>query len=567
MATENKYVIRLDNTVSYELNADSIIEGVETSYPYPSTSGNYANTFNDISFDEYNDALELLPTLLEVPEYYDGQLTSNHLITAIVKDRSGYVRVAPIDDLLLNKWCFNVYNGIPIYKDNIGTDYSVEDFNADKLAGTIPEHLYVLSYNEGEPVYISYPISASYNTFEVSNVASDTPPVIQHSEWSRYRNGTTLPYKPVTIDAANDNGKILSYDGTSDSIKPTTKNLAEYDPNGVIDGDPLVFDNGKIVSTDELTLENLTVADTATINHSVVQTTEQITSEEDTVVLRENAVTPVPATGAGILINNYDGNDGVLGILSDSNGTVRVGAEGEISDTYENGIFYFNSKVYQKGSGATIVGGSNDVHPTGSMLTGALAPLSEDYSKVVVMPNNDRLGLIINGDYYVTSPIVGGGVATLNITNGETIVASYSQTSDTTFIDNIDNGTDIKDTIYGYSGPVTFGTATDLQPIATREEASDLNNNDILVWNSNTNKLTHITRPTVNGAALKAVISGGVVTGYDWGSSGGNGVAFIGTRTAYETAKLIPEGQDGYIPSGSIVIITDEDEIVLGDEQ
>lgn len=565
MATENKYVIRLNNTVSYELN-DGLIEGVETSYPYPSTSGQYANTFNDISFDENNDALELLPALLEVPEYYDGHLTSNHLITAIVKDRSNYVVVAPI--WLSYKWCFSVYNGISIYKDNVGTAYSVADFNADKLAGTLPEHLYISTYNEEyETVYIPYPISASYNIFEVSDVASDTPPVIQLSEWSRYRNGTTLPYKPATI-AANDNGKILSYDSASDSIKPTTKNLAEYDPNSVTEGDPLVFDiNGKIVSTDELTLENLTVTNTATINHSVVQTTEQITSEEDTVVLRENAATPVPATGSGILISNYDGNDGVLGILSDSNGTVRVGAEGEISDTYENGIFYFNSKVYQKGSGATVVGGSNDVHPTGSMLTGTLASLSADYSKVVVMPNNDRLGLIINGDYYVTSPIVGGGVATLNITNGETVVSSYSQTSDTTFIDNIDNGTDIKDTIYGYSGPVTFGTATDLQPIATREEASNLNNNDILVWNSNTNKLTHITRPTVNGAALKAVISGGVVTGYDWGSSGGNGVAFIGTRTAYETAKLIPEGQTGYIPSGSMVIITDEDEIILGDEQ
>lgn len=565
MATENKYVIRLNNTVSYELLNDGLIEGVETSYPYPSKSGQYANNFNDISFDENNDALELLPALLEVPEYYDGHLTSKHLITAIVKDRSNYVVVAPI--WLSYKWCFSVYNGLPIYKDNIGTEYSVADFNADKLAGTLPEHLYVSTYNEEyETVYIPYPISASYNIFEVSDVASDTPPVIQLSEWSRYRNGTTLPYKPATI-AANDNGKILSYDSASDSIKPTTKNLAEYDPNSVTEGDPLVYTNGKIVSTDELTLENLTVTNTATINHSVVQTTEQITSEEDTVVLRENAATPVPATGAGILINNYDGNDGVLGILADSNGTVRVGAEGEISSTYENGIFYFNSKVYQKGSGATVVGGSNDVHPTGSMLTGTLASLSADYSKVVVMPNNDRLGLIINGDYYVTSPIVGGGVATLDITNGETVVSSYSQTSDTTFIDNIDNGTDIKDTIYGYSGPVTFGTATDLQPIATREEASNLNNNDILVWNSNTNKLTHITRPTVNGAALKAVISGGVVTGYDWGSSGGNGVAFIGTRTAYETAKLIPEGQTGYIPSGSMVIITDEDEIILGDEQ
>jgi hypothetical protein len=36
------------------------------------------------------------------------------------------------------------------------------------------------------------------------------------------------------------------------------------------------------------------------------------------------------------------------------------------------------------------------------------------------------------------------------------------------------------------------------------------------------------------------------------------GVAFKGTRSAYNTAKLIPEGSDGHIPSGALVIITDE---------
>ena len=193
MATENKHVIRLNNTVSYELEY-GIIKGVETSYPYPSTSGHYANTFNDISFDENDDPLELLPTLLEVSEYYDDHLTSNHLIAAIVKDRWNYVRVAPIN--LSSRWGFNVYNGMPVYKDNVGTEYSVADFNADKLAGTLPEHLYVSTYNGDEKVYIPYPISALYNTFEVSDVASDTPPVIQHSEWQRYRDGTLLPFKP-----------------------------------------------------------------------------------------------------------------------------------------------------------------------------------------------------------------------------------------------------------------------------------------------------------------------------------------------------------------------------------
>ena len=50
-------------------------------------------------------------------------------------------------------------------------------------------------------------------------------------------------------------------------------------------------------------------------------------------------------------------------------------------------------------------------------------------------------------------------------------------------------------------------------------------------------------------------------------NAGGNGVAFVGTRVQYETAKLIPEGQDGHIPSNSLVIITDEIDNIMGDEQ
>ena len=47
---------------------------------------------------------------------------------------------------------------------------------------------------------------------------------------------------------------------------------------------------------------------------------------------------------------------------------------------------------------------------------------------------------------------------------------------------------------------------------------------------------------------VKELIASGIVAG----------VSFIGTRAEYETAKLIPSGQEGYIPSGSLVIITDE---------
>ena len=49
--------------------------------------------------------------------------------------------------------------------------------------------------------------------------------------------------------------------------------------------------------------------------------------------------------------------------------------------------------------------------------------------------------------------------------------------------------------------------------------------------------------------------------------SSAGGLAFVGTRVQYETAKLIPEGQTGYIPSGTLVCITDENTYLKGEEK
>lgn len=49
--------------------------------------------------------------------------------------------------------------------------------------------------------------------------------------------------------------------------------------------------------------------------------------------------------------------------------------------------------------------------------------------------------------------------------------------------------------------------------------------------------------------------------------TGAGGLAFMGTRAEYEVAKLIPEGETGYIPSGTLVCITDEEAYIMAEEQ
>lgn len=54
---------------------------------------------------------------------------------------------------------------------------------------------------------------------------------------------------------------------------------------------------------------------------------------------------------------------------------------------------------------------------------------------------------------------------------------------------------------------------------------------------------------------------------YRWTSnSGSKSMSFIGTRAEYEVAKLIPEGQEGFIPSHSLIVITDEDDKLIGED-
>lgn len=71
-----------------------------------------------------------------------------------------------------------------------------------------------------------------------------------------------------------------------------------------------------------------------------------------------------------------------------------------------------------------------------------------------------------------------------------------------------------------------------------------------------------------NGKYIKSIsqVNGKIVAESDYLSATGGGVAFIGTRAQYETAKLIPLGQTGHIPSGSLVIITDENDYLNSED-
>ena len=130
------------------------------------------------------------------------------------------------------------------------------------------------------------------------------------------------------------------------------------------------------------------------------------------------------------------------------------------------------------------------------------------------------------------------------------------------------------------------GDVSDLQgDVSTLQNAVDTISSKIPSTASSSNKLTDknyvdteisdavndldVAEVGGTGKYIKSIKqeNGKIVAVDDYLSSTGGGVAFIGTRAEYEVAKLIPLGQTGHIPSGSKIIITDENAYIKGEEQ
>ena len=90
-----------------------------------------------------------------------------------------------------------------------------------------------------------------------------------------------------------------------------------------------------------------------------------------------------------------------------------------------------------------------------------------------------------------------------------------------------------------------YKTIDDVTNVTTDPSNDDL----LLLWSKSRDKTTKITFFDLMKNA-----------------SSGKGLAFVGTQAEYEVAKLIPAGNDGYIPEGSLVKITDIDDYIYGKE-
>lgn len=311
-------------------------------------------------------------------------------------------------------------------------------------------------------------------------------------------NGTPVLYKIMT-------GKNLPSTG-SNTNKPLIWSVADQaiteatniEITGTIDVGGNATFGGDVDITGDISADNATITgnisgdslDVAgnTIIHGdlyvdgVTHTTteEQVNTTSDTLTLRQNNNTTLGATYAGIIVNKYNGTED-LALVSNSDGTLRVGTGTGSTTSYANIYWDDNTSKWYSDSALTI-----EVTPTGTLTS------------------------------WVSLEIIG----------------------------------DVKH----YTGAIfTQINFTGLVPLLARDEAANLNDGAIMKWNGTDLIAETIPNPSANGQ----VLANGT-NGYEWVPQSKNFV--FATMADYTAAAST-------VPNGSLVIIENEDNYLIGENQ
>ncbi len=313
------------------------------------------------------------------------------------------------------------------------------------------------------------------------------------------------PFVPYDENNGVDNAPLV-YDKVNDVLKKAT----DVEVPGKLDvkGDANITGNTTLGGTLDISGKTNITGDAFISGDLTVSGTvhsvdqEEVVADGDTITLRANNNLPL-ASGqvSGIVVNKYNGTDD-LTVATGNDGTLRVGTARGTDTEYTNiALKHFDGKYYT-----------------------------------------------FEGDVYtLLDPQPSGNMTAWT---GKEEVQGYTKYATATF---------------------TVVDTTTLSPIATRDEEENMNDGGVVVWDGASTSMKTVPLPTNNAQALVSKWTEDPTThvitkGYEWKSNvGGGGLAFVGTRAEYEAAKLIPEGQDGYIGPQTLVTITDEDDIVEGD--
>ena len=399
------------------------------------------------------------------------------------------------------------YDYLPDQSLNTNDDVKFHSFQVDEFTTeslNIPKDLTV-----GEKAKLPNIYNGPALTDEEKAALKDETLLIENKITRKTTKEGVVQVKPfVPYDENNaPDSRPLVYDPVNDVLKKSTGDI-DILGNLTVSGNNSITGNTTIGGTLDVSGNTKLTGDTFISGDLTVSGTvhsidqEEIVADGDTVTLRANNNLPL-ATGqvSGIVVNKYNGTDD-LTVATGNDGTLRVGTARGTDTEYTN----------------------------------------------IALKHSDGKYYTFEGDVYtLVDPQPNGNMTAWT---GKEEVQGYTHYATATF---------------------TVVDTTTLAPIATRDEETNMNDGGVVVWDRTSTSMKTVPLPTNNAQALVSKWTEDpethvITKGYEWKSNvGGGGLAFVGTRAEYEVAKLIPEGQDGYIGPQTLVTITDEDEIVEGD--
>lgn len=345
---------------------------------------------------------------------------------------------------------------------------------------------------------------------------------------------------------------------------------------------------------------------------------EDITATSDTITLRANNNTALQ-TGqvSGVVINKYNGTDD-LALVAANDGTMRIGT-GVGTDTTYNKIAlkaadgkYYNyddtdpddiqyTLMNPQPSG-TMTAWTNKTTKVGYTLYATATFTVIDKTSLIPLLGRDEASNFSDKQLLQWDAT---GVKATGVTpaeNGKFLKATVNAGADYHWSAITFSATGYASMLYAFPTlddtvfmDLELKQGTKPTPVPSQATTVSHTYNDFLYY-TETDKVVYFdssalefyevffnidgtctvdTTPTICGDPTKLVactiysekIDNVNGTSYQWAEAGGKGVSFKGTRAQYEVAKLIPMGSEGYIPDGTLIIITDEDDYITGESR
>ena len=439
----------------------------------------------------------------------------------------------------------NIYNGIPLSSQDL------EDLNDGTLY--IPSDV----NNQG-----------TLNRKTTKNNVTQVLPLVPYQEVSTTQ--TPIP-----------NTNPLVYDSITDSVKKAVGNVTI--PSLTVNGNTTLHNSeidGSAVISGNTTVHGDLYVDGVT--HTTTE--EQINTSSDTIVLRQNNPTSLGSTYAGIIVNKYNGTE-ELALVTDSDGTLRIGTGNGTDTLYQNIYWDDTTEKWYSDSQLT-----TEVEPSGSLTSWQSIETIGDvkhYTNAVfteilftgivpIMCRDEDTDLTDNALLKWNSTNRVARTIASPTTDGQILTYKYTpQTTTTVYTDGTDfynadgssaiepSGTSGTPTLIGefvLYNDLWYSKDTDWYLVDDFTDNTDWT----LVTDQNTIDALELETPIEISSVVYTVAE---INTYEWKLSNSAGVSFIGTRAEYNVAKLIPLGTVGHIPSGSLVILTDETDYLNSEDR